>query len=177
MIRHADGEVRRALKDVPVPDPLTVESLFAIIQNLYPRPLELQRGAPPLEGLRANGLWLTRPHDGSDAIWIAPELTGAVAVHSLAHEFGHFLLGHPPVEIPTRPAPEPEPFHYLSPDFLGGCLIGRARSQDGPRDPEYVQIEDQAERFAFALRHKATALARENRHCGDALLHRLYKAL
>ncbi|WP_031102426.1 hypothetical protein [Streptomyces sp. NRRL S-146] len=177
MIHHADSTIRDALDGFALPDELTVESLFAVIQDLYPRPLELLRGEPPIDGLRANGLWLTRPGTESDAMWIAPELTGAPAVHSLAHEFGHFRLGHEPVVIQTKPKPAAEEFQFLSPAFLDGCLIGRTRSQDGPHDPEYIQIEDQAERFAFALRRKAAAQARENRHRGDALLDRLYKVL
>ncbi|GEB50431.1 hypothetical protein [Streptomyces cacaoi] len=177
MINHADSRIQRALNRVPVPYPLTLDSLFAVIRDLYPRPLKLLRGAPPVKGLRANGLWLTRPHADSDAMWIAPELTGAAAVHSLAHEAGHFLLGHEPVEI-SEPAPEPDTeFQFLSSAFLTGCLLGRARAQDGPHDPEHVQIEDQAERFAFALRRKATELARENRHRGDDLLDRLHHSL
>lgn len=179
MINHANSQIRSALDSIALPDELTVDSLFAAIQDLYPRPLELLRDEPPIEGLRANGLWLTRPNANSDAMWIAPELTGAAAVHSLAHEAGHFLLGHQPVTLQAKPkpAPEPEDFQFLKPSFLGGCLIGRTRSQDGPHDPEYIQIEDQAEQFAFALRRKATDQARENRHRGDPLLHRLYNVL
>lgn len=177
MINHADSTIRQALDGFDLPDELTVGSLFAVIEDLYPRPLELLRGEPPIEGLRANGLWLTRPGSESDAMWIPSELTGAPAVHSLAHEFGHFRLGHEPVVIEPKPQPEAEVFQFLSPAFLEGCLIGRTRSQDGPHDPEYVRIEDQAERFAFALRRKAAVQARENRHHGDALLDRLYKVL
>ncbi|MEV0437673.1 hypothetical protein AB0I84_21190 [Streptomyces spectabilis] len=180
MIKHADSTIRQALDGIVLPDELTVDSLFAAIQELYPRPLELLRGEPPIEGLRANGLWLTRPNADSDAMWVAPELTGAPAVHSLSHEFGHFCLGHEPVVLRAAPkpaAPAAEDFQFLSPAFMDGCLIGRPRSQDGPHDPEYVQLEDQAEKFAFALRRKAAAQARENRHRGDPLLDRLYKVL
>ncbi|MFI5664379.1 hypothetical protein [Streptomyces sp. NPDC051684] len=177
MIKHADPAIRSALDGIALPDLLSVESLFAVVQDLYPRPLELLRGDPPVEGLRANGLWLTRPGEDCDAMWIAPELTGAAAVHSLAHELGHFRLGHTPIVLPAKRKPAVEEFQYLSPAFTGGCLLGRTRSQDGPHDPEHVQAEDQAERFAFALRRKAAAQARENRHRDDVLLDRLYKSL
>ncbi|MGA4842154.1 hypothetical protein [Streptomyces sp. G45] len=175
MIHYADSPIRRAVATFPVPDPLTVESLFDVIRRGYHRPLELWRGQPPLKGLRANGLWLTRPDARSDVIWVAPELNGAAAVHTLAHEGGHIALGHQPVQLPAEP--EPEPFQFLSPSFLGGCLIGRTRSQEGPQDPEHVKVEDQAEKFAFALRRKALDHARENQHSGDPLLHSLYKVL
>ncbi|QEU90497.1 hypothetical protein [Streptomyces kanamyceticus] len=175
MIHYADSQICRALASFPVPEPLTIDSLFAVIQDRYPRPLELWREDPPLAGLRANGLWLTRPEAESDAIWVAPELTGAAAVHTLAHEVGHIALSHKPVVLPAEP--EPEPYQFLSADFLAGCLMGRTRSQDGPQDPEHVKVEDQAERFAFALRRKALDRARENQHSGDPLLDRLYKAL
>ncbi|MFE0177964.1 hypothetical protein ACFWZ2_37210 [Streptomyces sp. NPDC059002] len=178
MIHSADSQIRRTLATFPIPDPLTVETLFNVIRDRYPRPLDLWREDPPLAGLRANGLWLTRPEAESDAIWVAPELNGAAAVHTLAHEAGHIALGHEPLVLPsTPPEPEPEPYQFLSPDFLGGCLIGRTRSQDGPHDPEHVKVEDQAEKFAFALRRQALDRARENQHSGDPLLDRLYKAL
>lgn len=179
MIHSADSQIRRALATFSIPEPLAVETLFAVIQDQYPRALELWRGDPPLVGLRANGLWLTRPDADSDVIWVAPELTGAAAVHTLAHEVGHIMLGHKPVVLPAEPdpEPEPEPYQFLSPEFLGGCLIGRTRSHDGPHDPEHVKVEDQAERFAFALRREAADRARENRHSDDPLLDRLYKAL
>lgn len=177
MIQHADSHIRRALATFPVPEPLTVETLFAVIQARYPRPLELWRGEPPLDGLRANGLWLTRPEADSDVIWVAPELTGAAAVHTLAHEGGHIALDHEPVVLPAKAEPEPESYQFLSSAFLGGCLLGRTRSQDGPHDPDHVKVEDQAEKFAYALRREAVDRARENRHSDDPLLDRLYKSL
>ncbi|MFD0416828.1 hypothetical protein [Streptomyces sp. NPDC127108] len=175
---HADRHIRRALAAFTIPEPLTLDSLFASIQKVYPRPLELLRGEPPIQGLRANGLWITRPDRDGDAMWVAPELTGAAAVHSLAHELGHFLLGHKPVPLPSAPAePEPEAYEYLSANFLGGSLLGRARSQEAPLDPEYVQIEDQAEEFAFRLRRVAAQQARETRHRGDPLVERMHHSL
>ncbi|MER7344225.1 hypothetical protein ABT390_02330 [Streptomyces aurantiacus] len=123
-------------------------------EDRYPRPLELRRGDPPLVGLRANGLWLTRPEAERDAIWVAPALSGVAAEHTLAHEVGHIALGHEPVVLPAEP--EPKPYQYLSSDFLGGCLIGRTRSQEGPQDPKHIKVEDQAERIAFALRRTST---------------------
>jgi hypothetical protein len=53
---------------------------------------------------------------------------------------------------------------FLSSDFLRGCLFGRARSHDGPQDPEYVRIEDEVERFAFLTRRVAADKARDARH-------------
>lgn len=177
MINQADSTIQLALDGIPLPKRLTVTSLFAVVQDLYPRPLELLRGEPPIEGLRANGLWVTRPGEESDAMWVPPELTGSSAVHSLAHEFGHFRLEHEPVVIRAKPKPAAEDFQFLSTNFLGGCLLGRARSQDTSQDPEYIRVEDQAEQFAFLLRRKAAVQARENRHSDDPLLDRLYKAL
>ncbi|MFK0294275.1 hypothetical protein ACIQU6_27910 [Streptomyces sp. NPDC090442] len=178
MIHHPDSQIRCALNRIDLPHDLTVESLFTAVQAMYPKPLELLRGEPPIEGLRANGLWLTRPDADGDAMWIAPELSGAAAIHSLAHEVGHFLLGHEPVVLPARPkAPEPEEFAFLSADFLSGCLIGRTRSQDGSQDPAYQQIENEAERFAFLLRRKADEHARDTRYGADPLLHRLHHSL
>ncbi|MGI5337758.1 hypothetical protein ACQEVS_10315 [Streptomyces sp. CA-181903] len=179
MIKHADRRIRRALDDLVLPDEVTVDSLFAAVQSVYPKPLELLRGEPPIEGLHANGLWLTRPDTGTDAVWIAPELSGAAAVHSLAHEIGHILLGHEPVVLRTKPQyePEPEDFHFLSPDFLGGCLIGRTRSYNGPQDPTYQQIETEAERFAFMLRRTADHKARDSQFGADPFLDRLHHSL
>ncbi|NUL25962.1 ImmA/IrrE family metallo-endopeptidase [Streptomyces lunaelactis] len=178
MIKRADSQIRHALNSIALPDELTVASLFTAVQALYPRPLELLRGEPPVEGLRANGLWLTRPDANSDTIWIAPELTGAAAVHSLAHEIGHFLLGHEPVVLhKPKSAPEPEEFQFLSASFLDGCLIGRTRSQDGPQDPEYQRIENEAERFAFLLRRTADQQARDTQYGADPLLDRLHHSL
>ncbi|GAA2880810.1 hypothetical protein [Streptomyces mexicanus] len=175
MFHSADSQIRSALAAFTVPDPLTVESLFAAVRERYPRPLELWRGEPPLAGLRANGLWLKRPDAASDAIWVAPSLTGAAAVHTLAHEVGHIVLGHAPHVLPV--ARTTEPYRFLGPEFLGGCLIGRARSRSTQHVPDHLRVEDQAEQFAFALRRKAAERARENRHRHDPLLDRLYKSL
>ncbi|GGR75047.1 hypothetical protein GCM10010252_11800 [Streptomyces aureoverticillatus] len=84
-------------------------------------------------------------------------------------------LGHEPVVLPADP--EPQPYQYVSSAFLGGCLTGHTRSQKGPQGPEHVKVEDQAERFAFALRRKARDRAREDQHSDAPLLDRLYKAL
>jgi hypothetical protein len=171
-----DREVRRALEEFSAPNPLTVESLFDVIARNYHRPLDLLRGECPLPGLHANALWLTRPHLPSDAIWLDSALTGSAEVHSLAHEYGHILLGHQPVILPTDPEPEPE-YELLSADFLGGCLLGRARSQDGPSDPLYQRYETQAEDFAHLLRRKAADQARDTRYQADPLLDRLHRSL
>jgi hypothetical protein len=169
-----DPTIRRALKAFPIPNPLTVESLFAVLQERYPRPLELWRGPSPLPGLHANALWLTRPGEGSDVIWLDQALTGAAAVHSLSHEIGHIELGHTPLEMPTRQR-EPEPYKHLSQAFLGGNLLCRARSHEGPQEPAYRQVEDQAEQFAFELR-RAAAAQTEARH-GDPLVDRVRHSL
>lgn len=172
-----DRKIRRTLEAFPVPNPLTVETLFAVMQERYPRPLELWRGPSPITGLHANALWLTRPDAESDVVWLDPALTGAAAVHSLSHENGHIELGHQPFTLSAAaPAEEPEPFEFLSPAFLGGCLLGRARSHDVQPDPEYQAVEDQAERFAFALRRTAADQARDTRH-GDPLVDRLHHSL
>ncbi|AJC54463.1 MULTISPECIES: hypothetical protein [Streptomyces] len=174
---HADKHIRSALDDFPIPDPLTITSLFEVVRSRYPGPgrLELWRGAPPLTGLRANGLWLTLPDRDLDAIWVAPELHGAAAVHTLAHEAGHIALGHVPFELSTQP--EPEPYEYLSPEFLSGSLIGRPRSQDGGLAPDEARIEDEAEQFAFALRRTAADQAHARRFQSDPLLDRLHHSL
>ncbi|MFF8696292.1 hypothetical protein ACF08W_29175 [Streptomyces sp. NPDC015144] len=171
-----DRKLRQALAALPVPNPLTVDTLFALMQAHYPRPLELWRGASPLPGLHANALWLTRPSHDSDVVWLDPALTGAAATHSLGHEFGHQMLGHTPLVLPAAPAPKPESYEFLSPDFLGGCLFGRARSHDGPQDPEYRRIEDEAEGFAYLLRRAAADQARDTRH-HDPLVDRLHHSL
>ncbi|MFB8120610.1 hypothetical protein ACFQ6U_13480 [Streptomyces sp. NPDC056465] len=188
MIQRAhDRKIRTALAAFPVPNPLTVESLFAAMQERYGRPLELWRGPSPLPELHANALWLTRPGASVDVVWLDDALTGAAAVHSLAHEGGHMELGHKPFSLPARPstlsANRPDgpleaakSYEFLSPDFLGGCLLGRARSHDGPQDPEYQQIEDEAERFAFLLRRTAADHARDTRHA-DPLVDRLHHSL
>ncbi|MFJ4880103.1 hypothetical protein ACIP93_33515 [Streptomyces sp. NPDC088745] len=176
MIQPAhDRKIRTALAAFPVPNPLTVESLFAVMQERYWRPLELWRGASPIPGLHANALWLTRPAAASDVVWLDPALTGAAAVHSLSHENGHIELGHQPLELPAEPQPA-ESYDLLHPDFLAGCLFGRARSHDGLQDPAYQQIEDQAERFAFQLRRAAAEQARNTRH-HDPLVDRLHHSL
>ncbi|MET8717441.1 hypothetical protein ABZV52_30195 [Streptomyces sp. NPDC004735] len=188
MIQHVpDRRIRTALAAFPVPNPLTVESLFAVMQERYGRPLELWRDASPLPGLHANALWLTRPGEDSDVVWLDPALTGAAATHSLSHENGHIELGHKPLALPAQPlSPKTnrpdgplrssEPYEFLSADFLGGCLLGRARSHDGPQDPLYQQIEDEAERFAFLLRRTAADQARNSRH-PDPLVDRLHQSL
>lgn len=178
MIQNAaNNKIRRALEAFPVPNPLTVETLFAVMQERYWRPLELWRGPSPITGLHANALWLTRPDADSDVVWLDPALTGAAAVHSLAHENGHIELGHEPLTLPAAaPVAEPEPYEFLSPAFLGGCLLGRARSQDTPQDPAYQAVEDAAEAFAFALRRTAAELARDTRH-RDPLVDRLHHSL
>lgn len=175
MIHRPDIHVQQALVGFQLPVPLTIETLFAAIEERYPRPLELLRGESPLPGLPASGLWLTRPDRESDAMWVDPGLNGAAAVHVLAHEAGHFFLGHRPIELPATPPPEP--YEFVSADFLDGCLLGRTRSQEGPHDPEYVEIENQAEAFAFLLRKRADQRARDTRYQSDPLLHRLHRAL
>ncbi|MFF9901344.1 hypothetical protein [Streptomyces longispororuber] len=178
MIQSArDRDIRQALAALPVPNPLTVDSLFAVMQARYPRPLELWRGPSPLPGLHANALWLTRPDADSDVVWLDPALTGAAATHSLGHEFGHQALGHQPLVLPA-PAPPAaeETYEFLSEDFLGGCLFGRARSHEGPQHPEYIRLEDEAERFAFLLRRTADKAARDKRH-HDPLVDRLHHSL
>lgn len=177
MIQHAlDRKIRGALSAIPVPNPLTVESLFAVMREHYGRPLELWRGPSPIAGLHANALWLTRPTEDSDVVWVDPALTGAAAIHSMGHEFGHFALGHKPLVLPAMPPPAEEPYAFLSPDFLGGCLLGRARAHDGSQDPEYVAIENEAERFAYVLRRTAADQARDTRH-QDPLVNRLHHSL
>ncbi|WP_328491205.1 hypothetical protein [Streptomyces zaomyceticus] len=178
MIQHAhDRKIRTALAAFPVPNPLTVETLFDVMRERYWRPLELWRGPSPIPGLHANALWLTRPDADSDVVWLDPALTGAAATHSLSHENGHIELGHRPLELPATPAEaEPESYDFLSPDFLGGCLFGRARSHDAPQDPEYQRVEDEAERFAFLLRRSAAQLAHDTRH-NDPLVDRLHNSL
>ncbi|MEV8344512.1 hypothetical protein [Streptomyces niveus] len=173
-----DRKVRQALAALPVPNPLTVDTLFAVMRERYrlryERPLELLRGPSPFPGLHANALWFTRPDEDSDAVWVDAALTGAAAVHSLGHEWGHQEMGHTPLLLPY--APEPKPYEFLSPDFLGGCLFGRARSHDGPQDPEYRRIEDEAEGFAYLLRRTAADQARDTRH-HDPLVTRLHHSL
>ncbi|OVZ99508.1 hypothetical protein B9W64_37580 [Streptomyces sp. CS159] len=178
MIQHAhDRKIRTALAAFPVPNPLTVDSLFAVMRERYPRPLELWRGPSPLPGLHANALWLTRPDADSDVVWLDPAQTGAAAVHSLSHENGHIELGHKPLEMPTEPRPaESETYELLHPDFLAGCLFGRARSHEGLQDPAYQRIEDEAERYAFTLRRFAAEQARDTRH-HDPLVDRLHQSL
>ncbi|MER6109272.1 hypothetical protein [Streptomyces hirsutus] len=177
MIQQAkDRKIRRLLADFPIPNPLTVETLFAVMSERYRRPLRLWRGPSPLPGLHANALWLTRPDDDSDVIWLDPALTGAAAVHSLSHENGHIELGHRPLEVPAAHRPAPPEYQFLSADFLGGCLLGRARSHEGPQDPEYQQVEDEAERYAFALRRRAAEQARDTRH-HHPLVDRLHHSL
>ncbi|PAZ12325.1 hypothetical protein CLM62_30675 [Streptomyces sp. SA15] len=175
MIHRPTKHVQRALDGFQIPVPLTVETLFAAIEERYPRPLELLRGQSPLPGLSASGLWITRPDQESDAMWVDPGLDEEAAVHNLAHEGGHFFLGHQPVLLPA--APPAEPYEFVSADFLNGCLLGRTRSQEGPHDPEYVEIEDQAEAFAFLLRKKAHEHARDSRYESDPLLDRLHRSL
>ncbi|MFF4902310.1 hypothetical protein [Streptomyces sp. NPDC001068] len=180
MIRYSnDREVRQTLAALTVPNPLTVDSLFAVMrdhyQTCYSRALELWRGASPFPQIHANALWLTRPHADSDVVWLDPALTGAAAVHSLGHEFGHQALRHKPLELPTEPR-QAETYEFLSSEFLDGCLFGRARSHDGPQDPEYVRVEDAAERFAFLLRRTAADQARDTRH-HDPLVGRLHDSL
>ncbi|MEU5748273.1 hypothetical protein ABZ804_22375 [Streptomyces sp. NPDC047726] len=188
MIQRAhDRKIRTTLAAFPVPNPLTVDSLFAVMQERYLRPLELWRGPSPLPGLHANALWLTRPEADSDVIWLDPALTGAAATHSLSHENGHIELGHKPLSLPAEPSTpstnrpdglleEAAPYEFLSPDFLGGCLLGRARSHDGPQSPAYQRIEDEAEQFAFLLRRTAADQARDTRHL-DPLVDRLHHSL
>lgn len=171
-----DRKIRRALDAFPVPNPLTVETLFAVMQDRYPRPLELWRGASPIPGLHANALWLTRPDADSDMVWLDPALTGAAATHSLSHENGHIELGHTPLELPAPRPAEPESYEFLSPAFLGGCLLGRARSRDSVQDPAYQRVENEAEKFAFLLRRTADEQARDSRH-GDPLVDRLHHSL
>ncbi|MFG2408714.1 hypothetical protein ACGFR8_31105 [Streptomyces brevispora] len=174
---HPDRKIRRALDAFPVPNPLTVESLFAVMRARYQRPLELWRGASPIPGLHANALWLKRPNADSDVVWLDPALTGAAATHSLSHENGHIELGHTPLELPApRPAEPQQPFEFLSPAFLGGCLLGRARSQDTVQDPAYQQVESEAETYAFLLRRTAAEQARDSRH-DDPLVDRLHHSL
>jgi hypothetical protein len=174
-----DRKVRQALASLTVPIPLTVDSLFAIMREhyeaAYSRALELWRGASPLPGIHANALWLTRPHADSDVVWLDPALSGAAAVHSLGHEFGHQALRHTPIELPAEPR-QAETYEFLSGDLLDGCLFGRARSHDGPQDPAYVRVEDEAERFAFLLRRTAADQAHDSRH-HDPLVGRLHDSL
>lgn len=183
MIQHAhDRKIRQTLAALAVPNPLTVDSLFAVMreryQVMYSRALELWRGPSPFPGLHANALWLTRPDADSDVVWLDPALTGAAAIHSLGHEFGHQAMRHKPLVLPAAPQPaEPETYEFLSPDFLGGCLFGRARSHDGSQDPEYIRVEDEAERFAFILRRAAADQARDTRHNHDPLVERLHRSL
>lgn len=182
MIRHRyDGSIWKALETFAVPVPLTVDSLFAEMRKHYlddyGRDLELHGGPSPIPGLHANALWLTYPEAAADVVWLDDALTGDAATHSLCHEFGHQKMRHTPLQLPAAPAPaEPDQYEFLSADFLGGCLFGRARSHDGPQDPEYVQIEDQAERFAFLLRRRAADRARATRH-HDPLVDRLHGSL
>ncbi|MFG2795836.1 hypothetical protein [Streptomyces pseudovenezuelae] len=182
MIQHPyDVKIKKALEDFSVPIPLTVDSLFEVMRQHYlqdyGRELELWRGPCPVPGLHANALWLTRRNADSDVVWLDPALTGAAAIHSLMHEFGHQKLRHQPLELTSAPpAVESEPYEFLSPDFLGGCLFGRARSHTGPQDPEYVRVEDEAERFAFVARRSAADKARDTRH-HDPLVNRLHRSL
>ncbi|MFF2522173.1 hypothetical protein [Streptomyces liangshanensis] len=178
MIQSArDRKIRQALAGLSVPNPLTVDTLFAVMRERYPRPLELWRGTSPFPSLHANALWLTRPDHESDVVWLDPALTGAAATHSLSHEFGHQLMGHKPLVLhPPAGADEPEAYQFLSSDFLSGCLFGRARSHSGPQDPEYVRIEDEAEGFAFLLRRTAAERASDTRH-HDPLVDRLHHSL
>ncbi|MFD7501550.1 hypothetical protein [Streptomyces sp. NPDC059850] len=178
MIQRAhDRKIRQALAAFPVPNPLTVDTLFAVMRERYQRPLELWRGPSPLPGLHANALWLTRPGAKSDVVWLDPALTGAAAIHSLSHENGHIELGHKPLELPASPQPaEPATYEFLSPDFLGGCLFGRTRAHEGPQDPAYQRIEDEAERYAFLIRRTAAEQARNTRH-HDPLVERLHHSL
>lgn len=46
-----------------------------------------------------------------------------------------------------------------------------------PLDPAYVQIEEQAEEFAFHLRRVTARQARETRHRGDPLVDRVHHSL
>ncbi|MFJ4988704.1 hypothetical protein ACIP9H_33505 [Streptomyces sp. NPDC088732] len=178
MIQRPDREIYQALEAFPVPEPLTVETLFSAMQERYPRPLELWRGKPsPIPGLHANALWMTRPQHDSDVIWLDPALTGLAAVHSLAHELGHIQLDHKPLVLPATPVADEDTYEFLSPEFLGGCLLGRTRSQEGPADPHYQRIEDQAENFAFLLRRRAAAQAHNSRYQADPLLDRLHNSL
>ncbi|MET9776105.1 hypothetical protein ABZ023_17925 [Streptomyces sp. NPDC006367] len=173
-----DRKIRTALAAFPVPNPLTVDSLFEVMRQRYWRPLELWRGPSPIPGLHANALWLTRPDADSDVVWLDPALTGAAGTHSLSHENGHIELGHTPLVLPA-PTPRPQPpqeYQFLSPAFLGGCLLGRARSHEGPQDPQHQQIEDEAERYAYLLRRAAAEQARETRH-DDPLVGRLHHRL
>ncbi|MET8696837.1 hypothetical protein ABZV65_30355 [Streptomyces bauhiniae] len=176
-----DRKIRSVLAAFPVPNPLNVDSLFAVMRERYlrrhQRPLELRRGPSPLPGFQANALWVTRPADGSDFVWLDPSLQGSAAVHSLGHENGHIELGHTPLEIAATPMPaEPEPFDMLPDAFVGGCLLGRARSTEGSHDPAYKLVEDEAERYAFLLRRAADDQARESRH-RDPLVGRLHHSL
>lgn len=124
--------------------------------------------------------------EDADHIWVAPETTGAQAVHTYAHELGHQLLGHPPLPVlPTAggtPPPRLEPpeeevtFTWLSPAFLGGDLLGvRTRSPHHQRDPLYTEREDEAESFAVLLRRRAQA--RDSGRQTDPLLDRLHRSL
>ncbi|MFK0279450.1 hypothetical protein ACIQVL_03115 [Streptomyces sp. NPDC090499] len=176
-----DGKIKKALADLSLPVPLTADSLFAVMrehyQTHYGRALDLWRGPSPVPGLHANALWLTRSGAESDVVWLDDALTGDAATHSLSHEFGHQRLRHRPLELPAEPpSAKPKTYEFLSPDFLGGCLFGRARSHDGPQDPEYVRVEDEAERFAFLLRRRAADMARDTRH-HDPLVNRLHRSL
>lgn len=171
-----------ALDGFPIPYPLTLETLHQAAVEYHDRRLVLHREPFPPGLQRPCGLWW--PTEEADHIWVAPEVTGAQAIHTYAHELGHRFLGHPPLPVAPAegkpPAPvEPEEavtFTWLSPAFLSGDLLGvRTRSRNHNRDPLYTEREGEAEFFAALLRQRAER--RDSGRHADPLLDRLHRSL
>jgi hypothetical protein len=171
-----------ALDGLPVPYPLTLETLHQAAAAHHHRPLVLHREPFPPGLQRPCGLWW--PTGEADHIWVAPETAGAQEVHIYAHELGHQRLGHPPLPVVAQGEEPPESiepeetvtFTWLSPAFLDGDLLGvRTRSSGRRRDPLYTEREDEAESFAVLLRQRAE-LHNSGRH-NDPLLDRLHRSL
>jgi len=163
--RQGKRRVERLAAALELPDSLRVDELVQKVAASHQRGITTVLTRMPT-GL--SGAWVQTP--ARDFLFCEQETSALHREHILLHELGHLLCGHPPMmsaeqELETLLATE---VPLVTSEAIRH-ILGRSRMSS--------PAEAEAERFAWLVRQRITALATPSPRTDQTALSRLEEAL